>query len=900
MYSYLYTHILGIFFMADNISMDQLRQFFVDIFASSRDNSGPKADMKDMGKIADVAKEAEKVLGPFAQGAGNFLTLMKENLPQVATGFLGVVKASDAFTTSLKTLAGYVPGFGTALGKAIDVLDQFRTVGNEANKIGVGQLDTARLQLEAQKAGFNNAQEYIQFLSKTAGNSLKNLAGSNELSSQKFLKFAEKVQDQKLVKDLKGQVGMGPEEIARIAAVAAGGKTTQLDTAKGQEELAAKTATLANQINRLSQTSGKYREDIIAEMELRNKSARGQMELGALRNDAERDQYQKTQISINGMGKSMQDITGTIMAGGYLDPKAQTTLQVATGGRSGQYMRAVRDQRRTANLSDDDPAKRAAQKRLDDEIAKANAYQTSKQFYQRALTTQDPDQKAAAEQLQADNVEKAGQAAERRASGLGPEAARRKQQAQYGDALKDGKLQEMSGLPAGAPGADNFAARPAQVLNQAYEAARVNAIGATNEIKKWNDELGKSPEKLKPIIAFFELMFGPMSQTASEAIKRQEDNVKKVKNAVLPEQESAETKQKLEDEIKKHGLPTKNTRAHGTLGETGQVTEPKDIISKLHKGETVVTPEQLKNLLSGSASNAISEVMKSATTNMPKEGGIDVGKITSGLKEITTTISSVTGGGSTTRSTVENDDAKAAKKELEAVKAQFQTEKNDIRAQVKSNLGPDAKHTDIMRAMRDNPQAKALEARMQEATAKLSERVNAGTTSKTVIEPGANASVYERKKLAQGMSQADAQKKAELKTVSAEKISSPLTVFESMFDKLFSNKSKVDDTTKINNAAESSIDKIKINDATTPTIDSVSNKLADNKKELTADLDIEPEINQLDSNQQSTPVGLNDLNEQLIQLNTSIRQLIQHSAESVETAVKQVKATQGLSGNRFA
>ena len=898
--------------MAD-ITIDSLRQMFVDMFASSRDNSGPKADMKDMGKIADVAKEAEKVLGPFAQGAGNFLTLMKENLPQLATGFLGVVKASEAFTTSLTTLAGYVPGFGTALGKAIGVLDQFRTVGNDANKIGVGQLDTARLQLEAQKAGFNNAQEYIQFLSKTAGNSLKNLAGSNELSSQKFLKFAEKVQDQKLVKDLKGQVGMGPEEIARIAAVAAGGKTTQLDTAKGQEELAAKTATLANQINRLSQTSGKYREDIIAEMELRNKSARGQMELGALRNDAERDQYQKTQISINGMGKSMQDITGTIMAGGYLDPKAQTTLQVATGGRSGQYMRAVRDQRRTANLSDDDPAKRAAQKRLDDEIAKANAYQTSKQFYQRALTTQDPDQKAAAEQLQADNVEKAGQAAERRATGLSPEETRRKQQAQYGDALKDGKLQEMSGLPAGAPGADNFAARPAQVLNQAYEAARVNAIGATNEIKKWNDELGKSPEKLKPIIAFFELMFGPMSQTASEAIKRQEDNVKKVKNAVLPEQESAETKQKLEDEIKKHGLPTKNTRAHGTLGETGQVTEPKDIISKLHKGETVVTPEQLKNLLSGSASNAISEVMKSATTNMPKEGGIDVGKITSGLKEITTTISSVTGGGSTTRSTVENDDAKAAKKELEAVKAQFQTEKNDIRAQVKSNLGPDAKHTDIMRAMRDNPQAKALEARMQEATAKLSERVNAGTTSKTVTEPGAKSvSITDiQKNMAQGMSQPEAQKKAELKAdlrtsapkelgINKEKISSPLTVFESMFDKLFSNKSKVDDTTKINNAAESSIDKIKINDATTPTIDSVSNKLADNKKELTADLDIEPEINQLDSNQQSTPVGLNDLNEQLIQLNTSIRQLIQHSAESVETAVKQVKATQGLSGNRFA
>jgi len=242
---------------------------------------------------------------------------------------------------------------------------------------------------------------------------------------------------------------------------------------------------------------------------------------------------------------------------------------------------------------------------------------------------------------------------------------------------------------------------------------------------------------------------------------------------------------------------------------------------------------------------------------------------------------------------VENDDAKAAKKELEAVKAQFQTEKNDIRAQVKGNLGPDAKHIDIMRAMRDNPEAKALEARMQEATAKLSERVSAGTTTKTVTEPGAKS---ELKTSAEKLNTSSPKELG----INKEKINSPLTMFESMFDKLFSNKNKGDDSTKINNATESSIDKIKINDATTPTIDSVSNKLSDSKTELESNLDTEPEIIELDSNQQSNPVGLNDLNEQLIQLNTSIRQLIQHSAESVETAAKQVKATKSLSGNRFA
>jgi 5,10-methylene-tetrahydrofolate dehydrogenase/methenyl tetrahydrofolate cyclohydrolase len=63
--------------------------------------------------------------------------------------------------------------------------------------------------------------------------------------------------------------------------------------------------------------------------------------------------------------------------------------------------------------------------------------------------------------------------------------------------------------------------------------------------------------------------------------------------------------------------------------------------------------------------------------------------------------------------------------------------------------------------------------------------------------------------------------------------------------------------------------------------------------------EIESAIEQPNFEEQSSKVGLNDLNEQLIQLNTSIRQLIEHSAETVETASKQVKATKRLSGNRF-
>lgn len=823
MYSYLYTHILGIFFMADSISMDQLRQFFVDIFAT-KGNSAPADASAGVKAAGDAAMDAGKVLGPFAKGASDFLKLMTDNLPQVATGLLGVKDASNAAKDSLKTLASYVPLLGSALGKTIDVVDQYRTIGIEANKIGVGQLNALRLQEEAQKAGFKNADDYVQFLTKTAGNSLKNIGQSNELSSRKFLEFAERVQGQDLTKKLKGLGGMEPGEIARIAAIAAGGKTDQLKTDKGREELAISTAKAANEINRLSQATGKSREQIMSELEDSRKSARGQIELQALRNDAERDQYLKTQISINGMGKTMQDVTSTIMAGGYLDKTKRTELQVATGGRAGQYIQAVRNQRRTAGLADDDPQKIAAQKKLDAEISRANQYQSSRQFAQRALTTQNPDQKAAYEKLQTENAEKAGQAANQRETGLGPEQARRRLKVGYGDALIRGENQEALDQPSGAQGKENVGARTTQLLNQGYEAARVNAAAATGELRKFNEALGKSPEGLKPIREFFEFMFGPLGQTAKQASERQAGNTEAFKRAALPA-ETEKSKVELEKELEAAGLrKAKPVRAHGTLGEIGQATEPKDITAKIHKGETVVTPEQMKNLLSGSASNAISDVMKSATnsmpksdvmksatSNIPKTGGLDISKITSGLKEITTTISSVTGGASTTRFSNGNTTSKPV-------------------TESESDLRPR-----IMDDIKKNMSQYTSQAKARDMALKAMEE--------------ANATSY-----------------------------------------------------KINNSTGSGINRTKINDATSESVESISDRLstAKNNKLTTEPEEIESPIEESNFEEKSNKVGLKDLNEQLVQLNTSIRQLIEHSAESVETAGKQVRATKSLSGNRFA
>lgn len=47
-------------------------------------------------------------------------------------------------------------------------------------------------------------------------------------------------------------------------------------------------------------------------------------------------------------------------------------------------------------------------------------------------------------------------------------------------------------------------------------------------------------------------------------------------------------------------------------------------------------------------------------------------------------------------------------------------------------------------------------------------------------------------------------------------------------------------------------------------------------------------------------VGLKDLNDQLMRLNTGIMQLVQHSAKTIDLNQAQIKATKSLSGNKFA
>ena len=76
---------------------------------------------------------------------------------------------------------------------------------------------------------------------------------------------------------------------------------------------------------------------------------------------------------------------------------------------------------------------------------------------------------------------------------------------------------------------------------------------------------------------------------------------------------------------------------------------------------------------------------------------------------MSTSISSVTGGGSTTRKSVQSEDSKAAEKQLETLKSQYDKDRAEIGNKIRETLGTDSTKGDVLKELRNNPEAKALD-----------------------------------------------------------------------------------------------------------------------------------------------------------------------------------------------
>lgn len=933
---------------------------------------------------------------------------------------------SKTFNVAVNSLSGLFGKLGTALSFTIGLIEDAGQRAYNASKVGgLGQGDAFALRAQAQAAGFKDDKALLEFLKNDQ--TRKSLAGSgvtSDESIQNFNAFAEQLSKQENIKRAIAENRIKREDLPGYAAYVAGGKTDQLDTPAGREKLAQATSDYVQQLERATNAYGLNRDAVLKANQAHNESAEEQLRQQYLGSDIQREQMRKNRDLATGMGEGFQDAMSKIYAGQQLNAKDQAILQMGTGNRTGELQAAIRETKRTAGLDADDPVRMKAERDLEKQLANASRYQSSKEFAGIGLTTTDPEIANAVRELQLANQRKAAEAKASQGGKLTPiesaEAVRR-QAALPGQ----GYRYDVEGL-AGQKGGvtKNTGAEIASALAPVQDAYAKNTIAITQKIAEEIQALGENTKAINAFKDFLSAPVGGTKNTVGGRVDANQETINKIKELLgggLVNPNSTEGKPPttptgsdgnraqnpqaapatpvitpVSPGGNRSQNPVPSTRAHGTFGETGVATEPKDVIAQLHKGETVLSTKQVANLSGAGqssanlAANELRKVDKSVgmvtpvekvvsnfntiydavfkgtldgsmaadakpiagvqipaipapnigiqlpevkvpaipapkvalpdvkvptgTTPLSKSFDIDTvfsnmfGKLDTNNKVLTTntdlsnkettkqstkqstsissifdsisskispvkpviptnnfnkdalivakplidetsktateglnnkklvdsissTITSVTGGGSTTRTSVQSEDAKAAEKQLADLKSQYDSDRAAISSKIRESLGPDAKKGDVLKELRVSPEAKALEDRLKVASESLNKRIDSGTSIQTKFESGIT--------------------KSQLVT----KETPSLSISEGM--KGYNNI-----------LGEATVD----------------------------EGDEEPKAINLNDAEPQTK----DLHEQLIQLNTTMRQLVEHSADGLDKADALRRTTSSLSGNRFA
>ena len=1035
--------------------------------------------LEDLGKSF---KDLNTKLEEMAKAVGINTDAVKQ-IPAAILGYRSSEAPNKAFQDAADLL-------GKGVGNLVRHIDSLRQEARQNTNVGIGEGDPVTQRRNAQAAGYEDNAAMLKGVTNEAGNFRGSLAGlgySANDATQKFLNYSEKLREDKTIKNLIEKNIITAADVPRLAMMAAQGQDKALDTQEGRDNLVQEMAKQATLINQISSAYGINRDKLIENSIALNENNESQIRQAALGDDAARRAMKTAQTISTPSGESMEKLVAKLSSGARLSKEDRAMLSVGTMGMGGQLTSAVKDIQRTKNLKVDDPQRIAAEDNLRRVQAEIRARQQSPEANRLAQSMKEGTNRSVLEKA----IEESRPAARieqnnRQRGSFTPAQAAKNAQENAGGAAARGQLQQFSGAnkPVDADGAKVF-----QTVSELTEAYSKNAAAATGALAKLNIQLGKNAEVIDKIKKALTLPVGPNS----ESVKEKEAKIQQLVDAMQSMVDNSRTNLPNNPNVTPGGdirpvnvttpsvnitspsvtvtptTPSNNapaaptmqisptgtpqvipveTRGTGTVGETGFSAEMNDVVAKLHKGETVLTPEQMKNLISGvgmmSASDTANAMLSSMTGTKSdgQSGGIDITKmfdsvntnissanktesITSdiiytgtlkalkeingvtspepvksesktsltvpavppinvtvpdipqvkvadvkapdipqvkvadvkapiipqvkvadvkapiipqvkvadvkapiipqvtlttpkplitttstnktdsiidkqlakfgmdlgnlsgklpnniptpaitkpvsiseiqkymsegmsqsdaqkkaektalatapaftsdvGIKKIfdsvSTTISSVTGGGSTTRKSVQNEDAKSAQSQLEALMGQYDKDRAAISSKISEAMGPDAKKGDVLKELRVNPEAVALEAQMKSMSSDLSNRIGAGTSIETTFESGIQRG----------------------------------------------------------NIVEKSATSVPITDVMKG-VEPTPNEYAKEER------DEKPQS--IDRN--DSEASAKDLYDQLIQLNSSIRQLVEHSANGVDLAGAQIKATRGLSGNRFA
>jgi hypothetical protein len=162
----------------------------------------------------------------------------------------------------------------------------------------------------------------------------------------------------------------------------------------------------------------------------------------------------------------------------------------------------------------------------------------------------------------------------------------------------------------------------------------------------------------------------------------------------------------------------------------GIIEKPELILAGEAGPEAIFNKTQLENYTA--------KIMGAAAGAMPK---MDTPKLdlSSMSKSISTSISSVSGGGETTTKRVQNDDSKAAEKELASVKEQMLAERNALREKLKAQIGDGSKlgGASVAKEMRTGEEGKGIADKYKAMIEPLQKQIDAGISFETTKKAAA-------------------------------------------------------------------------------------------------------------------------------------------------------------------
>jgi hypothetical protein len=614
-------------------------------------------DKDDIDKLATVLREnAGGNSKPTGPDLGGVFDKLKTGLGDLAgstvpliTGFNRLTTGATGASTVLEgigKLSGMIPGlggFGSAIQEAGNSLLKNKAQMDEAGKIGVGGNDLGKFNRMAAESG-QKVGEFTDTISSMKGG-LNGLAGSAQRSAETFSKLSGEIQQGAAGAQLR-QLGIDSNELANITALSVlNSKKLNLDDAETRAKAKASANELALQLAETALTTGMSREAIAKSIQAEEQKPKVMLAMLQM-DEQQRQNFTKTQAQLAALGPTAQALASEIVTGGVRTKEGMAAM-TALGGAGEELQRAVRQQQ-AARTEDE---KKAASAAVENATARVNERMASKEYAQIANTATGQTAETMAK-MAGENKSLLGSVAAAQENAGSIKAGQAAQKAESQAAIAGIKV-DKDGKPTGE---DDPGKRLSITINEFDRLTNIQAAGLSRNLEGFNNKLGASPAAIQKFNDALSMGAGATStrgpaKTYDQAEAQQQDTLEKAKNLISnASKDLTSGAAKQSDELKNRGyVPGQKlpSRDGGTLDKTGSPVEPQDAIVKIHKGETVLSPDATANAgkqlstasKAGSASQTINETLAPATSSNESKGkGADPGPLEATLSEYQKTV----------------------------------------------------------------------------------------------------------------------------------------------------------------------------------------------------------------------------------------------------------------------